>query len=34
LDDRLRLEWVPPDDGVRFAQVVSEFVAGIRAKGT
>ncbi len=34
LDDRLGLEWVPPDDGVRFVQVVNEFVAGIRAKGT
>ena len=34
LDDRLKLEWVPPDDGERFAQVVNKFVAGIGAKGT
>lgn len=34
LDDRLRLEWIPPDDGARFVQVVDEFVAGIGAKGT
>ena len=26
LDDRLKLEWIPPDDGARFAQVVSDFV--------
>lgn len=26
MDDRLRLEWIPPDDGMRFAQVVSDFV--------
>ena len=26
LDDRLKLEWIPPDDGARFAQVVGDFV--------
>jgi len=26
MDDRLKLEWIPPDDGARFAQVVSDFV--------
>jgi coenzyme F420-reducing hydrogenase delta subunit/NAD-dependent dihydropyrimidine dehydrogenase PreA subunit len=30
MDDRLRLEWIPPDDGARFVQVVNDFVAGIR----
>jgi coenzyme F420-reducing hydrogenase delta subunit len=29
MDDRLRLEWIPPDDGAKFAQVISEFVEGI-----
>jgi len=28
LDDRIKLEWVPPDDGARFVQVVGEFVKG------
>lgn len=26
LDDRLKLEWIPPDDGARFVQVVTDFV--------
>jgi heterodisulfide reductase subunit A len=34
MDDRLKLEWIPPGDGARFVQVVNEFVAGIGAKGT
>jgi len=34
LDHRLKLEWIPPDDGMRFAQVVNEFVAGIWVKET
>jgi heterodisulfide reductase subunit A len=32
MDDRLRLEWIPPDDGARFAQVVTDFVAGLEVK--
>jgi len=26
MDDRLKLEWIPPDDGMRFARVVGDFV--------
>jgi heterodisulfide reductase subunit A-like polyferredoxin/coenzyme F420-reducing hydrogenase delta subunit len=26
LDDRLKLEWIPPDDGARFARVITDFV--------
>lgn len=26
MDDRLKLEWVPPDDGARFVQLVQDFV--------
>ncbi len=32
LDHRLKLEWVPPDDGLRFAQVVTDFVTGIEGQ--
>jgi coenzyme F420-reducing hydrogenase delta subunit len=32
LDDRLKLEWIPPDDGARFVQVVSDFVEKRAAK--
>jgi hypothetical protein len=26
LDDRLKLEWIPPDDGAGFARVITDFV--------
>jgi heterodisulfide reductase subunit A len=26
LDDRLKLEWIPPDDGARFVKIVNDFV--------
>jgi heterodisulfide reductase subunit A len=29
LDNRLKLEWIPPDDGERFVQVVADFVTGL-----
>ena len=32
LDDRLKLEWIPPDDGARFAQVVADFVTGLEGQ--
>jgi heterodisulfide reductase subunit A len=32
LDHRLKLEWVPPDDGVRFVQVVADFVTGLQGQ--
>ena len=28
LDDRLKLEWIPPDDGARFVKVVTDFIVG------
>ncbi len=28
LDGRLKLEWIPPDDGARFVRVVTEFIVG------
>jgi coenzyme F420-reducing hydrogenase delta subunit len=30
MDNRLKLEWIPPDDGVRFAQAVADFVVGMK----
>jgi coenzyme F420-reducing hydrogenase delta subunit len=32
LDHRLKLEWVPPDDGLRFVQVVADFVTGLEGQ--
>ncbi len=30
LDDRLKLEWISPDDGAKFARVVTDFVGELR----
>ena len=32
LNDRLKLEWISPDDGTRFVQVVSDFVTGLESQ--
>jgi coenzyme F420-reducing hydrogenase delta subunit len=33
MDNRLHLEWIPPDDGTKFAQAVADFVARIGNHG-
>jgi heterodisulfide reductase subunit A len=32
MDHRLHLEWIPPDDGARFAQVATDFVVGVESQ--